>query len=102
MFSYVISQNRTQYWSENQTINWYTKSFNVSDPVKITRIIEKYLTSLQFVFLYYIKGIQNWAFFYPFHMAPLIISLDLISNFTIHDFSFMIDDIENKPLLPFQ
>lgn len=51
--------------------------------------------------LYYMKGIQNWAYYYPYHMAPLITDLDQIGNFKVEDFEFHIDDIENVPLRPF-
>jgi 5'-3' exonuclease len=42
-----------------------------SDPVTIERVGLEYLKGLRWVLQYYMLGVQDWAWYYPFHSAPL-------------------------------
>lgn len=61
-------------------MRYYTSKFTVREeadvPEHISKIKQSYLEGLQWVLLYYYRGVQSWDWYYPFHYAPF--SSDLV------------------------
>jgi len=43
----------------------------------------EYIRAIQWVLLYYYKGVSSWGWFYPFHYAPFASDLKSFTNFKI-------------------
>eukprot|EP00916_Digyalum_oweni_P014833 GHVL01024268.1.p1 GENE.GHVL01024268.1~~GHVL01024268.1.p1 ORF type:complete len:1581 (+),score=236.97 GHVL01024268.1:171-4913(+) len=65
-----------------------------------SRLLKCYLEGLQWVLFYYYRGVCSWEWFYPFHYAPFVHDILLLSSFSKEG-----PNIEfelGKPFQPFQ
>lgn len=83
-----FQQHKRLYYSSKLEIE------NVDDDV-ITNIGKEYVTGLQWVLLYYFKGVPAWGWFYPYHYAPYVSDLRDLTGFQ-PQYSL------GEPFLPFQ
>jgi len=71
-------------------------------------MIKKYVEGLQWVLLYYYRGVQHWRWYYPFHYAPMSSDLRQIVELLGGKTSFQDFEIDfncsaqNEPYTPFQ
>jgi 5'-3' exoribonuclease 1 len=65
--------------------NYYISKLHV-DEIS-TQFLEmyckEYIRAIQWVLLYYYKGVSSWGWFYPFHYAPFASDLKKFTNYTI-------------------
>ncbi|KAJ3119413.1 hypothetical protein HK100_000328 [Physocladia obscura] len=79
---------KSEYYREKLEIN-----YNNYD--ELSKIVYSYIEGLQWVLLYYYRGVQSWGWFYPYHYAPKITDLQNIERF--HPIKFE----KGRPFLPF-
>ncbi|EGR32559.1 hypothetical protein IMG5_077960 [Ichthyophthirius multifiliis] len=66
-------QARTYYYKEKLQLDFSnSQHFKVLD-----NLITKYIEGLQFVLLYYYKGVPSWSWYYPFYYAPMSADISL-------------------------
>lgn len=67
---------------ESYRKEYYKKKF--PEDFQIKNICHSYLEGMQWVLSYYIEGVSNWKWYYPFHYAPF--SKDLAEHITTFKF----------------
>lgn len=68
---------------------------NSDDATQLHALIYKYVEGLQWVLMYYYKGVASWAWFYNHHFAPRITDLKGIAEMKF-DFEL------GRPFKPFE
>ena len=76
-------------------INYYKKRLHGHDPFSVC---DEYFKGMLFVLRYYIDGIPDWYWFYPFHYAPFF--MDMYQ--CVEDFDGEMTFELHKPLSPFE
>ncbi|KAJ3023129.1 UNVERIFIED_CONTAM: hypothetical protein HDU68_008771 [Siphonaria sp. JEL0065] len=79
---------KADYYREKLEINYW-------DEEQLSKIVYHYIEGLQWVLLYYYRGVPSWEWFFPYHYAPKITDLCNIVRF--HPIKFD----KGKPFLPF-
>jgi 5'-3' exonuclease len=85
-------------YKDKVNIEKYRSDYNLKHfgDVEIKTVCHEYLKGVQWVLKYYIYGVPDWKWRYPFHYAPFSFSLaDNIKTYTHDTF------IKNEPNLPF-
>lgn len=68
---------------------------NPNDPAAIRGAVGAYIAGLHWVVEYYYRGVASWAWYYPFHYAPIV------SDMTdLHDFQPAFE--RGEPFTPYQ
>lgn len=79
---------------ESYRNEYYLKKF---DEKNIKKICSEYIRGLQWIIFYYLKGIPDWSWYYPYLYAPFLV------EFASHSFSYTYTPFtQNYPLKPFQ
>ncbi|PRP80266.1 5'-3' exoribonculease [Planoprotostelium fungivorum] len=92
-----------QHWRDN----YYRSVFGVvaEKPDFITELVAAYVETVQWVVLYYRKGIPSWSWYYPYHFPPLLYDIHAyLSSHGDLTTSCRVDLQERlgAPFLPFQ
>ena len=78
-----LSTLRTLYMNDDKAgvkKAFYTSKFELdpeSQDHEVTKIIESYLTGLNYVYHYYFRTLPSWEWYYPYYYAPLVNDLHL-------------------------
>lgn len=59
---------------------FYHKKLNITKRFEINRLCTDYIIGLSWVYDYYIQGIINWDWHFPYHYAPFLIDLANMSK----------------------
>jgi len=77
--------------------NYYMEKMGM-DPVtreSIRGMAEEYIRAIQWVLLYYYKGVSSWGWFYPHHYAPFCSDIHHLATFNMQF-------IKGQPFRPFE
>lgn len=80
-------------------IKGYRKAYyaqNFSSEIELKKICHDYLEGIQWVLQYYMFGVPNWRWKYPYHYAPFAYTIAK----HVESFDFTVFQ-ESKPILPF-
>lgn len=91
-----MNEGNTELDFERYRKLYYEKHFDKN--FEIRDVCKKYFQTLQFVILYYMNGMPDWQFFYPYHYSPLLI--DLVENFEMFNPNQTFDI--HHPLSPYE
>jgi len=51
---------------------YYQKKMNINSEEELKQACIKYIEGLQWVLTYYVEGVPNWKWFYPYYYAPFL------------------------------
>lgn len=60
--------------------HFYSKKLNITKKSEINQLCKDYIIGLLWIYDYYIKGINNWDWYYPYHYAPFLVDLANMEN----------------------
>ncbi len=65
--------------------NYYISKLHFEEitPAFLEHFCKEYVRAIQWVLLYYYKGVCSWGWFYPYHYAPFCSDLKHFANFSI-------------------
>jgi len=77
--------------------NYYEDKFDITSLTseKLDVFVKEYIRAIQWVLLYYYKGVSSWGWYYPSHYAPFCTDL---RNFK----KYKIEFDQGQPFQPFQ
>ncbi|KAJ3400421.1 hypothetical protein HDV05_001094, partial [Chytridiales sp. JEL 0842] len=83
---------------EMEFVEWKREYYKIdmTDDVAMHKIVHNYVEGLQWVLLYYYRGVPSWEWFFRYHYAPKI--TDLVN---LHRFHPIVFD-KGRPFLPFE
>ncbi|KAJ3383245.1 hypothetical protein HDU84_003762 [Entophlyctis sp. JEL0112] len=97
----VLKEQEGKFEKELEFQSWKSDYYrekleiNSANEEELTPIVFHYIEGLQWVLLYYYRGVPSWGWFYPFHYAPKITDLRNIQRF------YPIEFEKGTPFLPF-
>lgn len=77
--------------------NYYMEKMGMEEVTKdsIRGMAEEYVRAIQWVLLYYYKGVSSWGWFYPHHYAPFCSDIHHLETYNM-------EFVKGKPFKPFE
>jgi 5'-3' exoribonuclease 1 len=92
-----LKENAYKAQFEEWKWEYYRENLEIAhkDQSRVDKVVYSYVEGLQWVLLYYYRGVPSWEWFYPYHYAPKISDLMSIDDL---EFNFEL----GKPFFPFE
>lgn len=81
--------------NEKGKIRFYMEKMNIFSEAELLVACKEYIKGLVWIYNYYFYMVPSWDWYYPYHFAPFMGDLALVSNVQVH-FSL------NRPLRPME